>query len=162
MIILPYRVRLIENHFFEFSFDSESEKDLTPDFEVFKTLSSAEQYFLASIYNWDDGTKVLEWIIDSPKCDKGTAVMIFWLAEPDYYFNYSEETVDDSDRDIWQLLQKVIHKIRNKEFKRSLFAFNPDENGYKTDWESANGIWELPPDLINGTSGLKPIALRFK
>jgi hypothetical protein len=31
-----------------------------PDFEIFKTLSAAEQYFVSSEYNWDDGVTVLD------------------------------------------------------------------------------------------------------
>jgi hypothetical protein len=159
MIILPKRVKLIEKHFFEFSFDSENEEDPIPDFEIFKKLSSAEQYYLASIYNWDDGIIVLNWIIDSPKCDKGTATMIFWMAEPDYYFDFTEETVEEWALDVWKLLQKIIAKMNNNEFSSSKFGFNPTKNGYRTDWEAAKGIWELPAVLIKGTSGIKPIAI---
>jgi CRP-like cAMP-binding protein len=49
MIILPNRVKLIEKHFFEFSFDSKEGYDPIPNFKIFKKLSSAEQYYLASI-----------------------------------------------------------------------------------------------------------------
>jgi hypothetical protein len=160
MIILPNRVKLIEKHFFEFSFDSKEGDDPIPDFKIFKKLSSAEQYYLASIYNWDDGITVLNWIIDSPKCDKGTATMIFWMAEPDYYFDYSEATIGEYDKDVFDLLQKILVKIKNKEFKRSRFGFNPKQNKYKTDWETASGIWRLPKDLTKGTLGIKPLAIR--
>lgn len=95
VIILPHRIKLVEKHFFEFSFDSEDEEVPIPNFEIFNELSSAEQYYLASIYNWDDGITILNWIIDSTKCDKGTAIMIFWMSEPDYYFDHAEETIDD-------------------------------------------------------------------
>lgn len=160
MIITPSRVKLIRNHFFEFSFDdNESEEEIIPDFEIFKTLSSAEQYYLASIYNWDDGTIVLDWIIDSPRCDRGTAIMIFWMAEPDYYFDYTQENIDDWAKDVWLLLQKILTKIKNEKFKRSRYGFNPSKNGYQTKWESAKGIWDLPNELIKGTKGIKPIAI---
>jgi len=160
MIITPKRVNLIREHFYEFSFGSDDfEEEIIPDFEVFKSLSSAEQYFLASEYNWDDGTIVLDWIVDSQKCDQGTATMIFWMAEPDYYFDYTEETIDDWGKDVWLLLQKIILKFKDKEFASSKFAFNPRGNGYKTDWDSAKGIWELPKELIKGNRGLKPIAI---
>lgn len=161
MIILPNKVKLIRQHFFEFSFDAEDDEDIIPDYEVFKKLSSAEQYYLASIYNWDDGTVVLDWIIESPKCDLGTATMIFWMAEPDYYFDYSADTIDDWAKDVWNLLQKIITKIRNDEFKSSKFSFSPTKNGYDTNWESAVGIWELPNVLKKGTSGIKPLIIAW-
>ena len=153
------RVQLIKDNFIEFSFESIDGEEITPDFEVFQGLSSAEQYYLASIYNWDDGTTVLDWIIDSPKCDRGTAIMIFWMAEPDYYFDFTLETIDDWAKDVWLLLQKIISKMRNEAFTTSNFGFSPAENGYQTNWDSANGIWELPDALVKGTTGPQPIEL---
>ena len=159
MIIPSDRVELIREHFFEFSFkDDESDENPIPDFEIFKSLSAGEQYLLASEYNWDDGVIVLDWIIDSPKCDMGTAIMIFWMAEPDYYFDYTIDSVDEWAKDVWELLQKIITKMRNEEFVESKFEFNPSKNGYQTKWESAKGIWTLPSVLIEGTIGVKPVA----
>ncbi|MGN6211121.1 DUF4274 domain-containing protein [Parafilimonas sp.] len=36
-----------------------------------------EYHYITSIYNWDDGTEVLSWIINSSLCDSATAKMIF-------------------------------------------------------------------------------------
>ena len=161
MIVSPKRVKFIRENFFEFSLQNEDlDEEVIPDFEAFKTLSSAEQYFLASEYNWDDGTIVLDWIVDSPLCDKGTVIMIFWMAEPDYYFDYNKQTIDDWAKDVWKLLQKIISKMNNGEFTKSKYGFNPTKNGFETDWESAKGIWELPNDLVKGNEGIKPITIR--
>ncbi len=61
MIIRPHKILLIKKNFFEFSFDDDIENDeeTIPDFKKFQTLNSAEQYYLADNYNWDDGTIVL-------------------------------------------------------------------------------------------------------
>lgn len=156
MNISKERLEFIKKHFFEFSFnEDESDEEQIPDFEAFKSLTSAEQYLLANEYNWDDGVIVLDWIIDSPLCDKGTATLIFWLAEPDYHFDHSEETINDSAMAEWKLLQKIILKMNNDEFDKSEFEFIPSENGYQTEWSSATGIWKLPQTLISGTKGTK-------
>lgn len=76
MIITPLKEKLIIENFIEYSFDNGGD-NLMPDFEVFKKLNSTDQYFLAENYNWDDGVEVLSWIINSPICDKGTAILIF-------------------------------------------------------------------------------------
>lgn len=158
MIILPSRLKLIRDNFFEFSF--ESEEEVVPSFEIFQSLSSAEQYILVKEYNWDDGTQVLNWIIDSEKCDRGTATMMFWLAEPDFYFDYqTEEDIDEWARDVWRLLQRIVGRFRSNDFTSSRFGFIPTRQGYQTDWDSATGIWELPLSLVKGNEGLKPIAL---
>jgi hypothetical protein len=158
MIILPHRVKSIKKHFFEFSFD-EDDEEIEPDFTEFKKLSTTEQYYLASIYNWDDGPKVLQWIIDSEKCDKGTATRIFWMAEPDYFFDFNSETIDKYEKDVFDLLQSIILRFQNGGFKSAKFRFIPKDEGYKTEWENAKGIWGIPEDLKNGNKGSVPIAI---
>ena len=112
MIIPPHRVKSIKKHFFEFSFN-ENDEEVEPDFNKFIYLSSTEQYYLASIYNWDDGVKVLQWIIDSDKCDKGTAIRIFWMAEPDYYFDYNSETIDKYEKEVCFCCTKFLEEKYN-------------------------------------------------
>lgn len=159
MIIRPNKILLIKKNFIEFSFDDDIENDeeTIPDFKKFQTLNSAEQYYLADNYNWDDGTIVLDWIIDSPKCDKGTACMIFWRAEPDYYYNYTAETIEDYQADVWHLLQKIVERFKKDDFKSSKFKFIPANEGYKTDWKIKLDVWKFPTELNNGIKGKKPL-----
>ena len=163
MIIRPFKISLIKKNFIEFSFkeDEDKNEEIIPDFEKFKTLNSAEQYYLAENYNWDDGTIVLEWIIDSPKCDKGTASLIFWKAEPDFYFDYNAKTIEEYERPIWNLLQKIVKKFKENGFTNSQFKFDPVAEGYKTDWETELDIWEIPSELKTTTKGKKPFGFGF-
>ena len=156
MIVRPHKVLLIKNHFIEFSFDEE--EDVLPDFDKFKSLNSAEQYYLAENYNWDDGVIVLKWIVESSKCDKGTACMIFWRAEPDYYFDFTADNVDEYERDVWELLQLMLAKFKANSFSRSRFEFIPAKEGYRTDWPTALDIWELPKELKDGVQGKRPFS----
>jgi hypothetical protein len=50
-------------------------------------------------------------------------------------------------------------KMKNREFQKSKYTFNPIKNGYQTDWKSAKEIWTLPDYLIKGTTRIKPIVL---
>lgn len=163
MIIRPHKILLIKKNFIEFSFDENEDNDeeILPDFEKFKTLNSAEQYYLAENYNWDDGIIVLDWIIDSPKCDKGTASLIFWKAEPDFYFDYTAETIEDYEKPVWNLLQKIVKKFNQNGFLKSRLKFDPKAEGYKTDWKTELGIWELPSELKAETKGKKPFGFGF-
>lgn len=159
MIILLSKERFLRANFIEYSFGKESE-DFLPDFELFKKLNSIDQYYIASHYNWDDGITVLHWIIDSPKCDSGTACMIFWNAEPDYYAAFNTENVNDWDRGIFELLQKIITRFKANGFKKNKLKFNLLENGYNPAvLNSPYPIWELPTALKNGTKGFTPISL---
>jgi hypothetical protein len=163
MIIRPHKILLIKKHFIEFSFDDDIDNDeeTIPDFKKFQTLNSAEQHYLADNYNWDDGTIVLDWIIDSPKCDKGTACLIFWRAEPDYYYDYTAETIQDYQSEIWYLLQKIIKRFKKDDFKSSKFEFIPAKEGYKTDWPIELDIWNFPAELNDGIKGKKPFGFGF-
>ncbi|WP_027078039.1 DUF4274 domain-containing protein [Maribacter antarcticus] len=158
MIIRPHKISLIKKNFIEFSFkkDEDDNEEIIPDFEKFKTLNSAEQYYLADNYNWDDGTIVLDWIIDSPKCDKGTASLIFWRAEPDFYFDFTIETIEEYEKPVWNLLQKIVGKFRENGFKNNRYKFDPIVEGYKTDWKTELDIWEIPAELKTTTKGKKP------
>ena len=158
MIIRPNKILTIKKNFIEFSFndDIENGEETIPDFEKFKTLNSAEQFFLADKYNWDDGPIVLKWIAESEKCDKGTACLIFWRAEPDYYFKFSEDTIDEYERGIWALLQLILKRFKANNFKKSKFEFIPMQEGYKTDWTTELDIWKLPEELKTGIIGSKP------
>ena len=71
----------------------------------------------------------MDWIIDSPKCDKGTAYLIFWRAEPDYYYDYTAETIEDYQADVWHLLQKIVGRFKKDDFKSSKFEFIPAKGG---------------------------------
>lgn len=154
MIIRPHKILLIKKNFIEFSINEDEE--IIPDFEKFKTLNSAEQYFLADSYNWDDGPIVLDWIIDSPKCDQGTASLIFWRAEPDFYFDYTAETIVDYEKPVWNLLQKIVKKFKENGFTKNRLKFDPILEGYKTDWKTELDVWEIPKELKTATKGKKP------
>lgn len=150
MIITPSRERYLKDHFFELSFD---EKE--PDFELFNTLNSKEQYFVAANHNWDNGVHLLHWIINSPKCDKGTASLIFWNAEPDYYLDKSPEKMDEDEKNIHNLLQKIIRKFNQQEFKRGMLKFDPGSRVENFD----GNLEALPKALTKPTFGYTPYLL---
>lgn len=154
-MILPNREDFIRENFIELSF---KEEETLPNFELFETLNSAEQYFLAHYFNWDDDITVLNWIIDSPKCDKGTASLIFWRAEPDSYFKYNYETVRSDEKNIVDLLQKIISKFKNNDFKKSRLKFDPIKNKYDVNASSEFKMWNIPAELKKPTKGFPIIS----
>lgn len=157
MIVTPSKEKIIIENFIEYSFEN-GDYDFTPDFEIFKKLNSTDQYFLAENYNWDDGIEVLNWVINSPKCDKGTATLIFWNAQPRDYAEFNIDNVSESDKEIFDLLQKIISKIKNREFKKSRFEFIPSQYEV-SEYSSEFDIWNLPQELLDGNKGISPISL---
>lgn len=158
MIIFPYKEKFIQKNFIEYSFENEKDEYL-PDFKLFEKLNSTEQYYLAKNYNWDDGVEVLKWIIDSPKCDKGTASLIFWTSEPDFYIERSEQNIPEYEKNTFLLLRKIVEKFKNNEFKKSKLKFDPTERLLKIDWSKQNSEWDIPNELKRHTKGFTPISL---
>jgi hypothetical protein len=158
MIILPNKEKFIIDNFFEFSFRNEDDNYL-PDYKLFERLNSTDQFYLAEIYNWDDGVEVMRWIIESPKCDKGTALSIFWKAEPYYYFEKSESEIEDYEKDCFLLLRRIVEKFNNKEFKKSNLKFDPTERENRIDWTKQNSEWNIPEEMKKPTKGFFIISL---
>jgi hypothetical protein len=156
MIILPTREKYIQDTFFELSFDDKKRADFDP----FKKLSSTEQYYLADIYNWDDGVEILNWIIDSEKCDKGTASLIFWRSEPDFYIEKTAETIPSYEKEVFDLLQKIISKFNSNSFKRGRLKFDPSAKTGVIDWTRKYDGWGfIPKELGHQTKGIVPFYL---
>jgi len=159
MIILPYKENFIRKNFIENSFGNSNDKGFLPDFNLFKKLNSTDLYYLAQNYNWDDGVEVLNWIVDSPKCDKGCASLIFWTSEPDFYFEYTEDTIPDYEKETFHLLKKITDKFRNNELKKSSLKYDPTYRVNKIEWNKQYTGWQIPEELKNKTKGFTPIYL---
>src|SRR5690606_37808605 len=107
----------------------------------------------------NDGIEILKWIIESKKCDKGTASLIFWTSEPDYYFEKSESEISDYEKDTFSLLQRIVEKFNNKEFNKSNLKYNPTEREKRIDWSKQNLEWNIPEELKKPTKGFSIISL---
>ncbi len=160
MIILPYKEKFIRDNFIEFSCNNDDENYL-PDIKLFEKLNSTDQYYLAENYNWDDGIEVLRWIIESKKCDKGTASLIFWTSEPDYYFEKSENEISHYEIDTFLLLKRIVEKFNNKEFKKSNLKYNPIDREKRIDWTKQNSEWNIPEELKKPIKGFSIISIEI-
>ena len=147
------KIDFIEEHFFEFSFDNE---DGLPDKKLFEKLSHpAELFYLAHIYNWDDGTEILRWIIGSPLCSEATAALIFWRSQPDYYRRYSlsgDLSTRLNDGEVLSLLHSIIQKHQNNDFNEIKIAFDPEPE--LESLTAQNPKWDVPEALFNKLEGL--------
>ena len=115
------RLALLQANFFEFSFEGRQ-----PDRAVFDTIVNPVEYHLiAGNYNWDDGAEVLTWIIESPLCDKGTALMIFWRAQPDFYTQFLSVEEADYEAEVYQLVRAIMSKWEAGFYQTSHIAYDP-------------------------------------
>lgn len=79
----------------------------------------------AADHNWDNGHEPLKKILNSPDCDKGTALLIYWLAKPEYYAKYEyPEAIPNMEWEAYQFILKVAQILVEKNLPE-IIAFDP-------------------------------------
>lgn len=92
--------------------------------KIDKLLESPKKLFeYVSKYNWDYGEDEIEYIINSNKCDKATALFIYWLSRPYYY----DEKIGSE--------MKMIPFVIEGNFKKNFYIdsenqFDPQSNPF--------------------------------
>ena len=77
-------------------------------------------------YNWDDETDLLQKIIADKDCDKATALMIFWLGGPDYYYNNKHgNEFEDYEIEGYEFLKEIADKILSDTYPVKI-SYEPD------------------------------------
>lgn len=144
----------IESHFFEWTVGEIDE--FIPDKELFLELNHpAELFYLAAIYNWDDGSLILEWILESPLCTRATASLLFWRASPDWYLKFDLDNLDscpEFGRDGFRILSKIIARYKRNDFSEYEIEFDPIHEIESI--ESNTRMWEIPPGVYEKISGI--------
>jgi hypothetical protein len=107
-----------------------------PDVEgiPIEKMTSAQLHLYAEYFNWDDDCKPMFTVIWQPKCDLGTALMIYWKADPHFYCAYATRSeADEWMREVYDLLTEIEQKVEDGFYKRRRIAFDPrNDNG--DDW----------------------------
>ena len=153
-VIPASRQKYIAENFFQWSFGKGD--DFFPEKEVFLGLSHpAELHFLAHIYNWDDGSLVLEWILDSPLCSRSTANLLFWRSAPDWYLKFDIDDLGSCppyNQDGFRVIQKVVSKYLNNDFSDYQIEFDPGNEIEEI--TSVNPKWEIPRGVFEKIDGV--------
>ncbi len=152
--ISKLRQSFIETHFLEWSLNKPG--DFIPDKSLFENLCHpAELHYLAYIYNWDDGSLVLEWILESKLCTKSTANFLFWRAGPDYYLKCDLDdfnTCDSYNLDGFRVIRNVMEKYRLNNFSEYEIEFDPA--GEIESILTKEPRWEIPEDMYSFIPGV--------
>lgn len=94
-----------------------------------QTTDARELHAFAYLWNWDNGVEPLRAVIEHPCCDLGTAMMVFWLGEPEDALLGDLET----DKDELQLLRAIDARMNAGGYATANIAFEPH-----VDWEEAS------------------------
>lgn len=97
--------------------------------ELIKFLpgSSSEMWHqIAWNWNWDNGEDVLKWITLQKKCDKGTALLIYWYSGPRYFGQYeNRENVPEFELASYDFMKDIQQKYLAGFYKTANFSFDP-------------------------------------
>ncbi len=98
------------------------------DFETTEEL----RRFAQKYSNWGDFPTLLFEVIRNPKCDKGTALHVFWSSDPVSFFElYADEEealkAGEYSRDYYQLLVELQEKYVEGFYLESDFYVDPEK-----------------------------------
>lgn len=88
--------------------------------------SKEELHHLAENTNWDGGYFALEQIISHPALDRGTALLLYWYGEPQYFTKYAKaDDVEECNRENYIFVKKVEEMLLDNIFKTNEITFDP-------------------------------------
>lgn len=95
--------------------------------ELYQLESPIELHEIILHYNWDDGIEIPRAVINNKNCDKGTALMVYWLACPGYYCQYENRDKVSGQYEIasYDLIDEIEQKYRNGFYQNRSILFNP-------------------------------------
>jgi len=114
---------------------------------------------VATHLSWDSAVPVLDWIVSQPRCDKATAALILWRANPLYVMRLLATGASRSDQGL-HLVAKIVRNWKTGYYTRCELAWSEDHRAdYITARRNLGGSDPLamPLDLLSPWKGRQPI-----
>lgn len=93
---------------------------------------------MAMEWNWDSSSVFLNWLIDNPKTDKATALMIYWKSAPGYWKKFIDKhdllSKEDYSLANFEFVERVEENILKNFYQESYFEFDPKNDNQSYDW----------------------------
>jgi len=86
-------------------------------------------HVVATSWNWDYSHPPLLWIIRQETCDIATALEIFFLADPAYYFRWAKDrsAIPPQNLEVFDFLAELRQRLAQGFYPRSEIAFDGEE-----------------------------------
>ncbi|MDO5691464.1 MAG: DUF4274 domain-containing protein [Pseudomonadota bacterium] len=98
--------------------------------DALSALSPEELESLVLEYNWDDGYALPTQILMLPRCDRRTALRMYWRGGAQWYRQFSRREEVPLEPEGWDLCLKVEDMIARGSFQARLAPFDPrDDDG---------------------------------
>jgi len=106
----------------------------------------AELHQVALQWNWDgDDIEPLQWIIRQPQCDQGTALLLYWLAGPRWFCQWSDSPqtlANNRGVGTFNLIAEIEERYAAGFYTQRNIAFDPR---HTADWgDLTNNYADLP------------------
>ncbi len=87
-----------------------------------KKLTKEELHQFVLNYNFDDSYEPLIWLVNQKICDKGTALSLYWMLEPDFHYNKGNTKIFEES---YKLIKLIEEKYLTEFYETEWFSFNP-------------------------------------
>ena len=119
--------------------------------------SPLELHFFAVTWNWDNATtEPLLRVIRDKRCDKGTALHLYWMGDPiSFYENAGSREEVNNGVDVYDVVREVEEKLVSNYYENQNIKFDP-----RTAW-TPGGITsnclkqEMPSSLLEASLGVE-------
>jgi hypothetical protein len=119
--------------------------------QEFAILSSPQEMFLfASESHPAQGREEWRRVLDSPLCDMGTALLIFWRNDPVNHYEFaSPDAVPSINRGSYDLVREIERKYRAGAYPSAVVRFDPTAfHGYSfLDGQAAEAVERVPAEM---------------
>ncbi|PAM95670.1 hypothetical protein B4N84_06110 [Flavobacterium sp. IR1] len=95
----------------------------------YQKLTAAELHQFVQHWNYDDGIEPFKWIIKQKYLDKGTALCLYWLLQPDYFcgIQNQDQIENDINYESYQLIKEIEKNYSSGFYEDENFSFDPNE-----------------------------------
>ncbi|HEX8235189.1 MAG TPA: DUF4274 domain-containing protein [Abditibacteriaceae bacterium] len=128
-----------------------------PD-KVTSLQSSLELHMFATNWNWDNGTKEpLFRVIQDSRCDKGTALRLYWAGDPLYFYETyaNRDEVEEYHQQNYDLLKDIEKRLIGGFYTEQNICFDPHSDWIPGLTSSDNLKQHIPEVMLESTPGVK-------
>jgi hypothetical protein len=112
-------------------------------------LKPAEWHQYVQHYNFDDGVEPFAWLVDQPTLDQGTALLLYWLLQPDYWHGLTAQAAAGQDEPAASLVTQLEQHFTGGFYTSARFAFDPAAEFVTADTKTEG----IPPVMLQPTPG---------
>lgn len=89
-----------------------------------------ELHRFAELWNWDGGYVAMLMLTRNSACDAGTALMVYWLAQPEFYLRYaSRDEVSEWEHEGYDFVTELEGRIVADDFATRQIPYDPRADG---------------------------------